>query len=72
MLYQDGEAVHLDRNEILEACGIESQWAWQSEHFEFGEEAPAAHVAVPTAGGLGESEDEDMEDLGAGKRRRID
>lgn len=68
LLYRDGEAVYLDRGEILEACGIDGEWALQSEHFEFGHEA-ALDMEMESDG-----EDIDSEDEGdnlATKRQKM-
>jgi hypothetical protein len=66
LLYEDGDAVFIDRDEILEACGVgDMMWGFGREAFGWEEEA----VVVPEEA-LEESESED-EEVNVGKRLRF-
>ena len=68
LLYEgDNEAVFINREEILEACGLDVddgvQWGFQREDFGWEDEILLEEEAMG-------SEDEDVEDVGMGKRQR--
>lgn len=70
LLYEDGESVFINRDEILEACGIDAQWGFGREEFGWEEEEVLVAAQVPEES-ENESESEPEPEEKVGKRRRI-